>query len=129
MEVAGVTLKARVRRLAVRGSRAWYRFRGPRQPGPPEPPTVPSGWTTGPPRYVGVGAQKAGTSWWNRLIQAHPDVVNAGGQAKELHFFDRCWETPFDESDVERYHRSVSYTHLTLPTSSVMCRSRWSPYH
>ena len=24
---------------------------------------------------------------------------------------------------------AVSYTHLTLPTSSVMCRSRWSPYH
>ena len=24
---------------------------------------------------------------------------------------------------------SVSYTHLTLPTSCVQCRSRWSPYH
>ena len=24
---------------------------------------------------------------------------------------------------------SVSYTHLTLPTTFVMCRSRWSPYH
>ena len=24
---------------------------------------------------------------------------------------------------------SVSYTHLTLPTNSVWCRSRWSPYH
>ena len=24
---------------------------------------------------------------------------------------------------------SVSYTHLTLPTSAVACRSRWSPYH
>ena len=23
----------------------------------------------------------------------------------------------------------VSYTHLTLPTSVLMCRSRWSPYH
>mgnify|MGYP001812175285 CR=1 FL=1 len=23
----------------------------------------------------------------------------------------------------------VSYTHLTLPTSSVMCRYRWSRYH
>ena len=23
----------------------------------------------------------------------------------------------------------VSYTHLTLPTSCVQCRSRWSPYH
>ena len=23
----------------------------------------------------------------------------------------------------------VSYTHLTLPTSNTLCRSRWSPYH
>ena len=25
--------------------------------------------------------------------------------------------------------RSVSYTHLTLPTILRSCRSRWSPYH
>ena len=25
--------------------------------------------------------------------------------------------------------RTVSYTHLTLPTSLAECRSRWSPYH
>ena len=24
---------------------------------------------------------------------------------------------------------TVSYTHLTLPTKPMMCRSRWSPYH
>ena len=24
---------------------------------------------------------------------------------------------------------AVSYTHLTLPTNTVTCRSRWSPYH
>ena len=24
---------------------------------------------------------------------------------------------------------AVSYTHLTLPTTSRRCRSRWSPYH
>ena len=24
---------------------------------------------------------------------------------------------------------SVSYTHLTLPTMRLRCRSRWSPYH
>ena len=23
----------------------------------------------------------------------------------------------------------VSYTHLTLPTTRLRCRSRWSPYH
>ena len=30
------------------------------------------------------------------------------------------------------YHgraQSVSYTHLTLPTTTPQCRSRWSPYH
>ena len=26
-------------------------------------------------------------------------------------------------------HGAVSYTHLTLPTKPMMCRSRWSPYH
>ena len=25
--------------------------------------------------------------------------------------------------------KAVSYTHLTLPTTLVKCRSRWSPYH
>ena len=25
--------------------------------------------------------------------------------------------------------KPVSYTHLTLPTTLVKCRSRWSPYH
>ena len=24
---------------------------------------------------------------------------------------------------------TVSYTHLTLPTTCTRCRSRWSPYH
>ena len=24
---------------------------------------------------------------------------------------------------------AVSYTHLTLPTTIIRCRSRWSPYH
>ena len=25
--------------------------------------------------------------------------------------------------------KPVSYTHLTLPTTEPVCRSRWSPYH
>ena len=27
------------------------------------------------------------------------------------------------------HQKAVSYTHLTLPTNTVTCRSRWSPYH
>ncbi|MEA2025384.1 MAG: sulfotransferase [Chloroflexota bacterium] len=115
-----VRLKARARRLAVRGSRAWYRWRGPRPPGPPEPPACPGGWQIGPPHYVGVGAQKAGTSWWNRLIEAHPDVVNAGGGPKELHFFDRSWESPFGDADIERYEH-----YFPVPEGKIA--GEWTP--
>jgi hypothetical protein len=97
-----------------------YRWRGPRQPGPPEPPPVPDGWRAGPPHFVGLGAQKAGTSWWNRLIAEHPDVVNPGGQAKELHFFDRSWEVPFDDSTIERYG---GY----FPTPEGKVAGEWTP--
>ena len=38
-----------------------------------------------------------------------------------------------DEINYEELYRvfidSVSYTHLTLPTIALLCRSRWSPYH
>jgi hypothetical protein len=69
---------------------------------------------------VGVGAQKAGTSWWNRLIQAHPDVAAAGGGPKELHFFDRSWEVPFADEDVRRYH-----AYFPVPEGAVA--GEWTP--
>ena len=35
-----------------------------------------------------------------------------------------------DPTKKENYRPiSVSYTHLTLPTTRLRCRSRWSPYH
>ena len=33
------------------------------------------------------------------------------------------------EMQIKTTIRSVSYTHLTLPTICFKCRSRWSPYH
>lgn len=94
-----------LRRTAVRGSRAWHRIRGPEPTGPPEPPACPPGWSVGPPDFVGVGAQKAGTSWWNALIHQHPAVHRAGSVPKELHFFDGYWERPWTAADVRRYAR------------------------
>jgi hypothetical protein len=55
------------------------------------------------PDFVGVGVQKAGTSWWFRLLCAHPDV-DANPEAKELHHFDRFWAQPFGEDDVAAYY-------------------------
>ncbi len=90
-------------------------------PGPPEPPRCPDGWQVGPPHYVGVGAQKAGTSWWNRLIESHPDVVSRAGQPKELHFFDRCLGgSPSAAADGERYRR-----YFPVPAGSVA--GEWTP--
>ncbi|MBA3795881.1 MAG: hypothetical protein H0X20_01485, partial [Chloroflexi bacterium] len=54
-----------------------------------EPAPPPPGFVIGPPDFVGVGAQKAGTTWWFRLIEAHPGVYQSPDQRPELHFFDR----------------------------------------
>ena len=70
----------------------------------PEHPPCPEGWTTGPPDFVIFGAQKSGTTWWFRLIEQHPGVVQPANQRPELHFFDRSWETPFSDADARRYH-------------------------
>lgn len=71
----------------------------------PTVPICPDGFFVGPPDFVGVGSQKAGTSWWFSLIAAHPGVHEVPGVPKELHFFEGFWEREFREEDIERYHR------------------------
>ncbi len=76
-----------------------------------EPGHPPAGWRVGPPDFVGVGVQRAGTTWWWKLLLDHPLVTGpmamrrrlpvreqldstTGVRAprislrKELHFFD-----------------------------------------
>jgi hypothetical protein len=71
----------------------------------PEYPACPEGWRTGPPDFVIFGAQKSGTTWWFRLIEQHPGVVQPTKQRPELHFFDRLWGEWPDAAAIERYHR------------------------
>ena len=102
----------------LRGVRKW---RGHRPPGPGAPPTVPGGWVVAPPDFVGIGAQKAGTSWWSALIHEHPDVHRTGDQPKELHFFDEYWESAFRSGDAERYAR-----YFPRPRSGGLA-GEWTP--
>jgi hypothetical protein len=59
----------------------------------------------GPPDFVILGAQKAGTTWWFRLIEAHPGVVQPETQRPELHIFDRLTDTWPTAAEVAAYHR------------------------
>ena len=58
----------------------------------------------GPPDFVGVGVQKAGTSRWFDLICAHPKV-EADVLAKEHHFFDRFWRDELTDDDARAYEK------------------------
>lgn len=69
-----------------------------------QPPALPPGWEVGPPDFVGVGTARSGTSWWDELIHAHPQVARAGGVPKEIHYFDRFWRGDFSDADAARYH-------------------------
>jgi hypothetical protein len=59
---------------------------------------------TGPPDFVGVGAQRSGTSWWFDLLLAHPEVHPPRGRRKELHFFDRFGGEPLTDEQIASYH-------------------------
>lgn len=100
-----VQLEAVIRRV-----RADYRLR--------RPPACPAGHQTGPPDFVGVGAQRCGTTWWYDLIASHPGVHDS--VAKELHFFHRYWQRPFADADAGLYGR-----YFPRPPGSLT--GEWSP--
>lgn len=63
-----------------------------------------AGEVVGPPDFVGIGAQKCGTSWWFELMVSHPGLFHHDEVHKELHFFARFALDSFGPTDVERYH-------------------------
>ena len=84
-------------------------------------------------------------------IESHIDSVPALARVKDLHdglsseqqALGRIVQSLLADADgldgvqlyalsdaIESYRdAAVSYTHLTLPTIALLCRSRWSPYH
>lgn len=88
---------------------------------PPDPPACPAGWRTGPPDFVGVGAQRSGSTRWFKLIASHPGVVRSAG-AKELHYFDRFYLGGATAEDLTRYH---DY----FPRSGDLKTGEWTPLY
>jgi hypothetical protein len=67
------------------------------------PPALGPGEVAGPPDFVGIGVQKAGTTWWHELIVAHPQVSGRPDLHKERHYFDRFAVAPFGPADAKDY--------------------------
>jgi hypothetical protein len=82
------------------------------------PMKAPQGWRTGAPDFVGVGAQRSGTSWWFRQVTGHPDVVAPWG--KERHYFCRFWQREFADADAEGYGR-------LFPRPDGALTGEWTP--
>jgi hypothetical protein len=67
-----------------------------------QPPVCPPGWSIGPPDFVIMGAEKAGTSRWLRLLESHPAIYHRA-RVSELHFFDDFADRWPTEADFDRY--------------------------
>ena len=67
------------------------------------PPELGPDEETGPPDFVGIGAQKAGTTWWYELIVAHPGVWARPDLHKERHFLARFGQAGFGPDDAAAY--------------------------
>ena len=60
---------------------------------------------------------------WKQIFQANGQDIKAGVAILISDKID------FPRRAIKRDPEAVSYTHLTLPTTIELCRSRWSPYH
>ncbi|WP_420427113.1 sulfotransferase family protein [Algiphilus sp.] len=65
-------------------------------------------------RFLGIGAQKAGTTWLYSNLQRHAEIAFPGG--KEMHF----WNRPHDAVDIDRYLR-------TFAGDSDLCEGEITP--
>jgi hypothetical protein len=81
------------------------------------------------PDFIGVGAQRAGTTWWFRLLLQHPDIRRSTAKNgelskiqtfKELHFFNEFCARPMEQEDIDRYH-------ALFPPIPGAVRGEWTP--
>ena len=83
-------------------------------------PEVAGDFPVGPPDFVGLGVQKAGTTWWYSLLAEHPGVYHHPGFHKERHFFGRFCAAEFSQRDAQEYHR-------WFPRPTGLITGEWTP--
>jgi len=80
-----------------------------------EPELIPA-----PPDFIGVGTQRSGTTWWQRLLRDHPAIRLPRNKKKEQHFFDKFGRRPMKPEDITRYHE-------LFPRAAGELSGEWTP--
>jgi hypothetical protein len=83
-------------------------------------PSSRGGLLVAPPDYVGIGCQRCGTTWWNDLIECHPEVFQVEDREKEVHFFDQFGGRSVSDEELAVYAR-----YFPRPRGSIT--GEWSP--
>lgn len=91
----------------------------PATSGATAPPT-PTGWVVAPPDFVGVGAPRCGTGWWDALLHQHPGVARAPGVPREIRAFGRFWSATWTDADTAAYH-------AWFPRPAGSLAGEWTP--
>ncbi|HHB83550.1 MAG TPA: sulfotransferase [Devosia sp.] len=80
---------------------------------------------------LGVGAQKAGTSWLYRYLRAHPEIYMS--PIKEMHFFgnrnsDKCWPMPYFRKKLRMRQKLNPEKNLSALTDRIEMKDDISKY-
>ena len=78
------------------------------------------GVITGPPDFIGMGTQRSGTTWWQRLLKRHPAIKTPLNRKKEQHFFDKFGKRPMKPEDIARYYE-------LFPRGAGELSGEWTP--
>ena len=82
-----------------------------------------------------TGISASNFTRWKQGANADPEFVVKVARAYKVNVRRALVEANFIAEEEAGFIKeqpgqtAVSYTHLTLPTTRLVCRSRWSPYH
>jgi hypothetical protein len=84
---------------------------------------------SGGPTWVGIGAQRSGTTWFTDLLIRHPEVSLGRDGRKELHFFNRFLIRPWSEDEARAYRGLFEGAEGRLPGefTPFYLRGLWIP--
>jgi hypothetical protein len=69
---------------------------------------------SGPPDFVGVGAEGPAGDWWREALLAHPQILGPRGDVRGLDYFREYCAREMEHADILRYHRRFRHRPRTV---------------